>query len=181
MWSMAWVACGLCVAAWTGVWFLDASIAENAQAHTQNKQSADQKLSLDAVAARTRALIQDTADARTELAALSNTDVLAAAKLIESVGVPAGVTVRVSDAAAEHPATVAGAGDHPLHAIGFTVESDGSFAALMRVVALLHTLPLPTSVEQLDLARAPDDGNGKTVRWHLSARIRLLTSADISS
>jgi len=71
-----------------------------------------------------------------------------------------------------------------LRAVSFLVEAEGSFAALMRTAELFETLPLPSSVQNLELERALslNESAGKTVAlWRLTARISVFTSSEIPS
>lgn len=177
----AWFALAACIGAWTGVWFLNSAIADAAAARENERVTADQRLTRDAALARAQALIDDTAEERARLSQLVSVDVVAAANTIESIGSASGATVKVVSANPETlPSTNASVA--PLHAIGLVVSADGSFAAVMHAAALLETLPFPAVIEQLDLTLIPDDGTAKKQpHWRLSERVRLLTTAVISS
>lgn len=178
--SLAAVCAGLL--AWGGVWYLYASIIAAAEAHAATQLNAESQVARDAMQARTRALALDTMDARAELSRSVHADILSSAKLIESVGPLARATVKVSGAAEESGIVKPGGSGPQLHAIGFSVEVTGSFAAVLKAAQLLETLPLPTMIEQFDFARVPPDASGKSpAQWRLNERIRLFTDSDLPS
>jgi hypothetical protein len=63
-----------------------------------------------------------------------------------------------------------------LQAVAFVVQAQGSFSSLMKLVALFEHLPLVSSVGEIDLERTAA-ANQKAGLWHLTARIRVLTTA----
>ncbi|KKW19286.1 MAG: hypothetical protein UY63_C0017G0063 [Parcubacteria group bacterium GW2011_GWA2_51_10] len=130
-----------------------------------------------------QALARDTKDLRKQLDDMTRVDVLDAAGLIESVGDAAGVAIKINAASLE-PVDGEESEDAELRAVSFLVEAEGSFAALMRTAELFETLPLPSSVQNLELERALslNESAGKTVAlWRLTARISVFTSSEIPS
>jgi len=172
----------LALFSWVGVWYLWNQIGDAARTYAASQDNAESASAQNAVNARTRALARDTIDMRRALVEAAHTDIISAAKTIESVGPAAHVSLKVSGAYAEQIPLSPGAAAYPLHAIGFNIEATGSFAAVMKAAELLDALPLSTMVEQFDMALIPQDSSGKSeTRWRLTERIRLLTDSDISS
>ena len=143
--------------------------------------SADQALAQAAAQARMHALVQDSVPERTRLEGLLGVGLLTAADAVEFAGKSAGVKLEVSDAAPEGTIVFPGK-SAPLYAVGFVVGADGTFSALIRALELLQALPLPTTLESLDISRTPIGTGADVARvpWHLNARVRLLTSTKIS-
>ena len=127
---------------------------------------------------RTHALALDTAPQRAELKKLLDVDVVEAANTIESVGKAAGVSLKLGDALPETRPVSEGV---TLKAVGFVVEADGKFSALMRAATLLENLSLPSSITRLNIERAPKTSDSAPGLWHMSVYIRVLTTSDISS
>lgn len=179
---IAIVLLALALSGWAGVWYLWSAIGDAATTHAATQDSADSTSAKSAANARVRALALDTATARQALMRSAHADIVSSAKVIESVGAAAHVSLKVSGAFAEQASPPPSAAAYPLHAIGFSVEATGSFAAVMKAAELLDTLPLSTTVEQFDIAQIPQDPSAKGgTQWRLTERIRLLTDSDLSS
>lgn len=175
-----WFLLGLALIAWAAVglfaWTITSDEADRLM-HTENANTASTKR---ASAVRTHALALDTEKQGAELGNLLNVDVVSAAYTIEAVGKSAGVSVQLGDAVPENVPTTSDT--VPIKAVGFTVEAQGKFSALMRAAKLFETLPLPSTLVRLDLEHTPSSqGSKPTDQWHLNAYIRVLTTSDISS
>jgi hypothetical protein len=164
-----------------GVIFFASIILGEKASFAARAGESDQASLQQATDARMRALIHDSAASRARLEGLVQVDLLSAVDLIESIGKTTGVKLQVSDASPE----ANGSGKiATLHAVGFVVGAEGSFPSLMRTVELLETLPLPASIENIDISRTPIDttpAGGSPPAWHMNLRIRLLTATTISS
>lgn len=161
--------------AWAGQWYAqdavdtlrDARIAARKQA----LKAADDRANL----ALMSSAAAETLDERTRLDAMTHADVVSAAALIESAGKGTGAVVRVSDvapAADRDPKLAAATG---VHAVIFSVDARGSFAQVFAALERLETLPIPVQIEQFSLATDTDTA-AKGGRWHLTARLRLLSA-----
>lgn len=183
--TLAWAAVAAALAAWAVVFIYAAWIST--QQSVRSSQTADvQSVSDREIAAvRLHALARDTQEQRTQLDTLARTDVIGVANMIDSIGRIAGVTLQIGGATPESAGQKAGAGTvSALHAVSFVVEADGSFSSLMHAAALLETLPSLSSIQSLEFEHAPlsaDSGSARSAPWHLTARIRTVTTADISS
>ena len=122
------------------------------------------------------ALAADTASQRTALDGEVGADVVGIANLIQSASKSAGVTTVIGSASTNGaPDQAASTTD-----LVFVVQSTGTFAQVWRAAQLFETLPLPSSVEELDFTQSPADA-GKTSVWQLTAHIEALTSSQVSS
>ncbi len=183
---IAWVSAAGAACVWAGVMifaFSIGSVAQSAVALSGSAQTAsDQQLA----ALKMHTLAQAIAPARTELNIILQTDPLTLADLITQVGPDAGVALRVSDASPEtlpvSSVTTApsSAGVHKLTALNFVVEADGGFAGLIRAATLLETLPVPSTIRQLDLVRTEAQGSTRSP-WQMDVRVQVLTTSQISS
>lgn len=163
----------LAALAWAGVWFEYTSTGVMRTAHTVALSQMQDAASRDAARSRTHALALDTADERAALAAAAHADVVDVAKQIESIGSAVHV-VSVSKQTAQVPP---GGAAHPLTTISYAVESIGSFQTVMQAVALLDLLPVPSQLQQFDIARTSDDQAG-VAQWRLNATVLLFTDAE---
>lgn len=170
----------LAVAAWTGVVYFAQSIQQQESDLASAAQSQEQTSDAQTSSVRLHALAQDSAAESATLDSVLGSDVASIVSTLQATGKSAGVDVTLSGALPES-APSADAAASQINAIGFVVEGSGTFTALMRVAELLETLPLPSSVQQLDLQRVNDSSGAPTTTWHLNAYLRVLTSADISS
>lgn len=151
-------------------WTINADESERV-AHIQDARIAEVA---GANSVRTHALARDTAAESAQLKDLLNVDIVSASYMIEEVGKAAGVSVALGDAMPEGKQSTDLAA---VRAVGFVVQADGKFPALMRAARLFETLPIPSDVTRLDIERAP----GASSLWHMNVYIRILTTSDISS
>jgi hypothetical protein len=170
---MAWPLLLIAVFAWSGVLYftyaIDALEASYATTVQDEHQSSVQQQSI----VRMHALVQETSDERARLDAILNIDVPAIANLLKSVG-SAGVPVKLSGALPEIAPPAAARGPE-VSAVGFALEADGSFSALMHTLQLLEDLPLASTVSRVDIQRVGDP-NGKTTSWHMNVYVKVLTA-----
>lgn len=163
----------LAIIAWGGVgylvWNTMKGIADKSDLSNVSKSSFAQRT----IDAHIHALAVSTATDRTQLNELFNTDIVSIVNIIETAGSSVGAPTQITDASQAKSAN-----GSPVRATVFSTQSTGSFASLMRAAKLLETLPIPSSVEQIDLIRT---GEGATPQWHMNARIRVLTTSNISS
>lgn len=163
--------------AWGSVWLLTYDISGRIAAHTATLAAQETQGVRDSANLKMHSLARDTLAERIALSGLVNTDVVGIAAQIQAAGKSAGTATVIG------AATPVAIGDNSagVHAIEFIVQSNGTFAQVMKAARLFSTLPLPSSLQDLDLEQTPAEGAQKTGPWQLSARIRVYTSADISS
>ena len=168
---MAWASVNL------GAWRLITIAGEHAADEARVRQSA-----ADATyAARLNALANDTRADRDTLNVLTKVDIVSIVDMLDSTGKSAGVDVQVSDVTPDtaHPPSKT---EPLIQSVSFTLQAHGKFSALMRLLALLESLPLPSVMQGLDMSRDPSAQAGApSMQWHMHARIQVYTSADISS
>lgn len=138
--------------------------------------SAEQSSAVQDSSVRMHAIAQDSAPERAALSGLLGSDVVVIVTQLEGVGKTAGVTLKLSGALPETPPAGLSGGSS-IQAVGFAIEADGTFAALMRAIQLFETFPVPSSVERLDMQHATTGGGS----WHLSLYIKVLMDASSSS
>lgn len=134
---------------------------------------------------------QTSSDALIHILARSNTtraeslDVLVGADVttiintIRSVGVASGVTVKINAALPGNMPK----NQKDIHAVAFVIESTGSFAQLMHTLALFESLPLPSSVDTVDVSQVTDGstGSGRGVSpWRMNLKLQVLTTVPVS-
>jgi hypothetical protein len=169
------VAFVLALAVWAGVWFLytDVSnrLSDRANAlFDQNLQSTQR-----ASAIAQHALVSDTAAQRTQLDAAVATDVVGIAGDINAAGKAAGTQTTIGSAS-----VVASSQAAAVNELEFMVQSTGSFQQVWLAAELFQTLPVPSTVTEIDLEELPTSGK-QAPQWQLTADIDVLTSAQISS
>jgi hypothetical protein len=157
------------------VWFLFSDVSARLGARTQADFSANEQSAQQGNAIELHALVTDTATERAALDTSVDTDVVGIANQIEAAGKAAGTQTTIGSASVVGPAGV----QSGVNELEFVVQSTGSFQEVWRAAQLYQTLPLPSTVSELDLEEIPD--GGKTVLWQLTADIDVLTSAQISS
>ena len=175
---LQWLALGAALLAVFGVWYFASAIAQGQADRAAGDSAMQESADKQALAVRTHALMADTVQERTQLGALLTVDVVSVANMIEAAGKAAGVTVKLGDAVPEN--APAAQGGLSIQAIGFVVEAQGKFPALMRALELFETLPIPSTLTRFDMQKVPDSSGAPSV-WHMSAYIRVLTTSNISS
>jgi hypothetical protein len=171
----AYILLALALVAWGAVALFALQIGNSENDHAAAAAASQQNSDQAAAAQQIRALAADTAVQRAQLSDLVSVDVVSVANLIAAAGKAAHVDLTLGQAA---PETVPDGS--PVGAVGFVVDGQGTFSSLMRASQLLETLPVPSSVERLDLSEVPGDATTPT-SWHLDLELRVLTSSSISS
>lgn len=176
---LAWPLLALSIAAWLGVAYAGSWILQQAQEKGAQASSADQESDRVAYALRLHSLAADTSQDRADLEALVGKDVVAIAKELEATGKSAGAAASVSSASPEGPVKEI-PGGAPLRGISFIVQLQGSYASLMRAVQLYELLPTPSSIQGVEIERL-SQADKNSPPWHMTLRIRIFTTADISA
>lgn len=169
----AWSSFALALFAWGGValfaWMVSASLDESMSRSLQREQEFAAQSSM----LRMHALARDTREAREQLAALVELDVVRMIAAIEAVGPDSGTRVEIGQALSS-----AANEEAPLSTIGLIVQAEGTYAAVVRAAAMLYSLPIPAAVDSLQFELLP---GGKGDAWRLAVRLRLFTSVDLPS
>jgi hypothetical protein len=173
---ISWIAFAVAVCAWAGVGFFAWSIQGEESDRATALANAQQSSTAEFSSARMHAMAQDSAPERTALEGLLAGDVVTIVNMLEALGTTSGAKLKLSGALPETAPAGLPAGSS-IQAVGFAIEADGKFAALMRVVQLLETLPVPSSVVRLDMQHTPGAGDA----WHLSVYITVLMNSTSSS
>lgn len=169
----------LSIAAWVGVVFLYQTIqikeSERNARHREIAETSRQEND----ATRLKALMSETKAGRAALDQFTAVDILSAVKTIEGVGKPAGVSIRIENAI---PGDTTKSGE--LRSITFVISAEGTFSEMIRTIQLFEAVPLPASIEQVDLSQQSGESDGKNASqqvWHVNVRLKLLTSTRITS
>ena len=174
------------VAAAMFAWILAAMFAWTIFAEESQRNwrigDAEEAAARETAALRLHALARDTKNAREQLAALTEADVLGIANMIESVGKSTGVKIKINGAEPESDRQDASTKVQTLNAVNFLVETEGTFASLMHTASLFENLPAISVVQSLEFERLQTsdsiDKNKKPL-WRLIARIKVMTTAGI--
>jgi len=167
----------LALLSWAAVAYFDLVISGDESQYQADVQAARQSFTEQNSSVSMHAVVQDTAASRAQLDALLSSDVTTIANKLRGVGQSTGVSVKLGGALPENGPVGGAPATSNIQAVAFSLEADGSFAALMRTEALIEALPLPSSIERFDIQRASDSG----ATWHMSVSIRVLTASPISS
>lgn len=177
---LAYGALAAAVCVWAGVVFIAVLIQDKHTAYITRMGEAAQQAAIAADAARLHILASGNVERSSKLDMIMSPDVPMIVDTIKSVGVAAGVPVKISGAL---PASVP-KNQKGVQAVAFILESTGSFSSMMRVLALFESLPLPSSIELVELSRE-GQGGGASSRtpptWHLNLKLRVITTATVSS
>ncbi len=146
-------------------------------------QAAQRAAILQSSSEQTHAVLLATENDRASLDQLISVDVVSVATLLQKAGTASGVAVKIDSATPSMSAeTPSGA---TFQTIDFALEADGSFASLMHALQLFATLPIPSSIGQVDLqvanvlptaSGAPHNGS-----WHMTVLVHVITNGAPSS
>ena len=165
---------------WTGVVLFAQHIGNVEAARVVEIQDAQQSTTQQSALVRMHATAQDTAPDRARLDQLLTVDVSSAATILRNVGKTTHVVVKLSGALPEIPPPPSPSGTQ-IQAVGFSIQADGTFEALMRTAKLLETLPLASTVRRFDIQRGQSAGGGGTGLWHMNVYLYVLTTSAIAS
>ncbi len=179
----AWSVAVLALIAYLAVGWFGWTISRQESDRAANFANAQDEYARQAQAARLHAAVADTVSQRQALEGLIPSDILSVAGMLADAGTSAGVSLQLSNALPESAPSSSDA--NPIYVVGFDIQAQGSFSALMRAIAILETLPIAASVERFDVqtndSGATPSSSASGAAWHMSAYIRALTTAPISS
>jgi hypothetical protein len=178
---LAWLLFPTAIAVWAAVGLFVWTIASDEADRAFDVRIVQESETKAASAIRLRAIAQDTVAERAKLESFFHADIVSIVNMIEAVGKAAEVKVTVSNVIPENvPSQVAG--NAKIVATGFVIEADGRFSALMHVLRLFETLPIPSVLGRLDMEHNPSAaGSGSSDTWHMNVYIRVLSTSDASS
>ncbi|MDB5237962.1 MAG: hypothetical protein JWM46_232 [Candidatus Kaiserbacteria bacterium] len=158
--------------AWYGIWYIGNDLLDQALARASTASSAQAQSDRVAYTKRIGALVADTTNDRAALEGASGMSIVSIATLIESVGTKTGIVVKVDSAQSQGSSAAAGT----LNDFAVVAEADGSFAQIIRTLQELESLPLPSTVDQIEIMQNGGAG-GADHGWHLNIRLSAFTSA----
>jgi hypothetical protein len=174
------MALGIAIISWCAVAFFLFVIVQMQSERAQYIEDAAAANLQQGQTAQLRILARETESDRASLDAIANVDVVSAVNFIESVQA-SGTVVHVTEA---QPVKIAvKANTQQMNVIDLSTHAEGSFSSLMRVAQLLETLPLATTVQEVDVSRAPVNPGAKSTAatWSLNMRLRFYTTATLST
>lgn len=161
----SWLAGGMifvAVLSWTGFGLFVQKITSDRAEYADALSRAEQDSVRGDSAARVRSTVESSVEERAALEKLFAISVLEAVEIVEQSVAAAGAR----DVVIEDASSSSSEGD--LSAVMLVVNANGSFAAVTRAVSLLETLPIPASLEGLEMEYVDD-----TNLWRLTARIKI--------
>ena len=177
----AWTLLVLAAIAWAGVIFCAYQINVLEDARAADTQSSRQQSQQSVQASYLHGIVSSSAVSRSQLDALISVDPTSLANMIDSAGRSAGVDLAISNASAENVSSVEG--KTVAQGFSFLATSQGSFASVMHAAALLESLPIPSTVLQINLSH-PQSVSGSTgagTTWQMNAQIQVLSASNIAS
>lgn len=175
---LAYVALAVAVCAWIAVGYFSWFIRSERMTYTDRIAEVAQESGKIAADARLHALASGSMERSAKLDTIFAPEVSSIIGTIRSVGISAGVPIKINAAL---PALMPKS-QKDIHAVAFVIESSGSFATMMQVLALFETLPIPSSIEVVDLSQSSQSvPNARVARpWNMSIKLRVLTTAPVS-
>src|SRR3989344_7592842 len=157
---------------WSGVLYFARTISAAAEGHRDDLAGMEQQTAEQAAALRLHALSRETKDDRSRLDALSSFDLAEILDAIEALARDVGVPVEITQAP-----SITSSEASPIRTAVFSIEAQGTFAEVARVVALLETMPIPSSLDEVRLERVALSATRSA--WRTIITVRFLTTADI--
>lgn len=174
---VSWLVLIVAILAWTLVGYGAYGILQTASARAASAKIALTKANQVSLNQRVHTLAVSTEASRAELEAITGSDIVAIIEVIDAAAKSAGVSAKVSDAASDGPRQVV-IGKSSLKSVTFSVQGTGQYANLMHLVRMYETLPLLSTLEQVEIERV--QLSSAQASWRISARIRVLTTANVS-
>lgn len=177
----SWILFTVAILSWCGVFFFIFTLLGMQSERAQYASDAAAANLQQGQAAQLRVLARETEEDRRTLASVSNVDLLSAINLIESVDA-SGTPVQVTSAQAAKAVPAKNAALQ-INVVDLTAHAEGTFSSLVHIMETLETLPLATTVQQVDLTRGAVDPNAKNAQtpWQLNVKLRFYTTATIST
>jgi hypothetical protein len=178
--ASSWTALCIAIFSWCAAAFFLYTVLQMQSERAQSAEDAAAANLQAGQAAQLRILARETETDRTSLENASNVDVLSAVNVIESVSA-SGTAVHVTTA--QPVRTAAKGSSQQLNTMDLTAHAEGPFASVMHIEQMLETLPLATSIQEIDISRAPVDLGAKNSAetWSLNVRLRFYTTATLST
>jgi len=175
----SWISLVVAILSWCGVGFLLFTVFQMQSERAAYMADIAASNLQEGQAAQLRILARETEPDRQSLDTIADVDLLSAVNLIESVNAT-GTSVHVTSA---QPVKTAPKGSQQISQVDLTANAQGSFASVMRIARMLETLPLATTVQEMDISRAPVDPNAKSAAatWSLNVRLSFYTTSALSS
>ncbi|MBI4093482.1 hypothetical protein HY417_00815 [Candidatus Kaiserbacteria bacterium] len=159
---------------WSGVLYFARTISAAAERHRADLAGMEQQTAEQATTLRFHALARETKDDRSHLDALSSFDLAEILDAIEALARDAGLPVEITQAP-----SITSSESSPIRTASFSIEAQGTFAEVARVVALLETMPIPSSLDEVRLERVAGEASTARRAWRAITTVRFLTTADI--
>ena len=172
---IAWLLLVAAFGLWGAVVYVALSIQTQAQASATDVAQSQYQLDRVAYAQRISALAADTKDERQRLDSLVQSDLVSIVGIIEEAGKNARIKATVSDALPDASQREL-PGGALLQVVSFVVQAQGTFSDMIKLAGIFERLPLVSSIESIDLERATG-GDPKVSLWHLTTRIRVMTTS----
>jgi len=165
---LAGVSIILAIALWVGYVFLILALTSEREAYALLISAAEVQEQRDRAASRLRAVARDTRDDRERLEELLRTDAIQAAATIEALGKKSGTQLVIEGATSQ---------GSEIATVYVTLGADGTLPALSALIRNLENLPFPSSVDAVSLESRPAPDKKGAERWHLTARVKIMTTA----
>ena len=178
---ISWILLVLALTAWSVVGYFVWTISDARALHITEAFSVEEGAGKLNETLRLHSLARDTKDARVELETLVQRDAISIVEAIEKVGDDAPVDIKIGQVLAESSGPAISPADPSVRTVGVAVEIIGSFAGVMQAAALLYSLAIPSTIDQMQFERLPAEESTRNKEWRLVAHIQVLTTADISS
>jgi len=178
---LAWFSLLIAIFAWVGVGFFAYQIGVLEDARAADSQSSQQRSQRSLQASYLHGIVSSSANERAQLDTLVAVDPSSLANMIDSAGTSAGVGLTISNASADNVSSVAG--KTTAQGFSFLATSEGSFASVLYAAALLESLPVPSSVVEINLSHGMDSSGtaGNNAAWQMNAQVQVLSASNMSS
>ena len=171
---ISWITFAVAVVLWAAVGYFVWTISSASKERLARIVAKEQEATMYDEILRLRSIARETEGARRNLEEFAGANVVEVLDTVEALSYSVGAPVKIGQALSTPANPIS-----PINTASFLVETSGTFSQMTHAAALLETLPLSTSLEELHLELVAMAG-GKS-SWHLVARIRFLTTFDFSS
>jgi hypothetical protein len=164
----------LAILLWVGVGYFTYAISSAEALHASRELNLEAETLKQETTLRLHSLARETKEERQKLEDIAGPGIIAILDAVEAAGKDAGVNItfgRALGGETEGASTVRSA--------ALAIEAQGSFAQVVRIAALLESLPVPSRVKEVRFEKL--EGAPAEAPWRAVAEVQFITTADIST
>ena len=168
---LAWILLALALLSWLGVGYFLSALSSLESVSALQATGIGQDIGDQDATLRLHTLVRETKSEREALEEVANASLIEILDSVERAARDAGIPIEITQALSAPSSS----SQSVVHSAVLVASAEGSFSEVVHILALLESLPTPSSVNEVNFEQISD------VVWRVVVRIQFLTTADISS